>query len=559
MKSAGANFWNLTEVSNCNDSDHVKRVLQALICENSQKSHETSEKFITESKECQELSAILTPEYRGLRSQLVAAMADRQDLFKDTKSILDLPEKSRDDWVLTKLEQDSQDLKQQCQLASEKHNRASHTLKQQQNVIESIVGGKAKSFEIDVTEITNGNGNSDEDKENLSTVLEKLLNSVQDMSVTSYSQSRESALSFPLDKLNKSVQVSEKHKNKFVDLQINLESRVLPELSAKNQVLKSDLERVNWKEAFPVVSDADNKAIANAPLLPPTPGLRIQTTPGAAMINSKSKFLLASSTNKSGLDFVKTNSLDLSSAMTTTGASIKQSTPTLAKNPMMSPEQSRIDVKDFKELSSVQDAPNVQDQLLDTTPKLSATARSYKLRLDNISMMSSKTQNSSVLSEIKLNPLTSYNDHRLHQESSLLSKSGFSSINEERHLPLATTTATTTQKYILSPGLFDKSSNSVSLNSPRLPADFCDTKISDVSGLSPYLDKSRKHSDFASFANTPGGKVLKSRLNDLITTLGSTTIKSDNATNNKNNLDFDMDESLITDSTSQPNFSDIDF
>ena len=89
-------------------------------------------------------------------------------------------------------------------------------------------------------------------------------------------------------------------------------------------------------------------------------------------------------------------------------------------------------------------------------------------------------------------------------------------------------------RFILSPSILERSP--LMLTPPIL------SRISDIS--SP---------DLATYANTPGGKKLKSRLNELINTLGSSkageTILSCPG----------GDDSLLLSNATQPEFSHIDF
>ena len=74
------------------------------------------------------------------------------------------------------------------------------------------------------------------------------------------------------------------------------------------------------------------------------------------------------------------------------------------------------------------------------------------------------------------------------------------------------------------------------------------SRMADLNISSP--DMSRV--DFSSYSNTPGGKKLKSRLNELITTLGSTKLGG-------NMSSASPDDSLLLTNASQPDFSNIDF
>ena len=111
-----------------------------------------------------------------------------------------------------------------------------------------------------------------------------------------------------------------------------------------------------------------------------------------------------------------------------------------------------------------------------------------------------------------------------------IDKSGFSSILEESKTSIAAPS-----RFILSPRLFERS---------PIPSPPVLTRISDVS--SPDID-------LASYANTPGGKRLKSRLNELMHTLGTTKHESMDQSFQSPN------DSLLLSNASQPDFSNIDF
>ena len=90
-------------------------------------------------------------------------------------------------------------------------------------------------------------------------------------------------------------------------------------------------------------------------------------------------------------------------------------------------------------------------------------------------------------------------------------------------------------RFILSPSILERSP--LMLTPPIL------SRISDIS--SP---------DLATYANTPGGKKLKSRLNELINTLGSSKA-------GETILSYSPggDDSLLLSNATQPEFSQIDF
>jgi hypothetical protein len=122
-----------------------------------------------------------------------------------------------------------------------------------------------------------------------------------------------------------------------------------------------------------------------------------------------------------------------------------------------------------------------------------------------------------------------------------MSKSGFSSINENIY-NIGEDCIKTVPKFILSPGLLIKSPMMTPLR---------------TSDLGTRIDMSSP--DFAAYANTPGGKRLKTRLNDLINTLGPS---STNMFNNKAETiisDDTAEDSFCLTSSTQPEFSSIDF
>ena len=90
-------------------------------------------------------------------------------------------------------------------------------------------------------------------------------------------------------------------------------------------------------------------------------------------------------------------------------------------------------------------------------------------------------------------------------------------------------------RFILSPSILERSP--LMLTPPIL------SRISDIS--SP---------DLATYANTPGGKKLKSRLNELINTLGSSKAGETILSYSPGN-----DDSLLLSNATQPEFSHIDF
>ena len=137
-----------------------------------------------------------------------------------------------------------------------------------------------------------------------------------------------------------------------------------------------------------------------------------------------------------------------------------------------------------------------------------------------------------------------------------IDKSGFSSIHEHSSSTTAThgknVTSTAPRKFILSPGLFSDSSPNISRAKMSLqtPPNLNNLVSRFDLSLSPQIEK---------FANTPGGKRLQKRLNDLMTTLKT----------NQNDETFEATPPLLTNesasdsllllsNTSQPDFSGID-
>ena len=131
----------------------------------------------------------------------------------------------------------------------------------------------------------------------------------------------------------------------------------------------------------------------------------------------------------------------------------------------------------------------------------------------------------------------------------IIDKSGFSSVHETSSKNFTSQNfQTEPRKFILSPGLFsaEPSLNS-SIKLDQTPKDLNNLISRFDLSISPQVEN---------FPNTPGGKKLKKRLSDLMTTL---------RTKNEIAFGFDKDLSnqnedslLLLGNTSQPDFSGID-
>ena len=273
---------------------------KGLIVENSDSMNKQFHEFIKTADSCQNFISVLSPFFRELKVKL-------KDVKNQTEDIKNFQQ----------LKNECEALKLQNPKLKEKFEKELKEIVPLLSKIESIAGEKAVKYvlNIDCYGIN----------QDLSTVFEKFLTSIQD-----FKMSQEVKIKY--QNIDKHLNYLEKHRLKLSDSQSHIENDLLKPLKFKNESLKEN--DINWKGLF-------ERQLKDVQILvPKTPGIKIQTCP----ILKNSKFLLNQSEEKLN-ETVQQKSINTKSNEEITNVSIKQSTPTVDKSlGQDSPEQSRISV-----------------------------------------------------------------------------------------------------------------------------------------------------------------------------------------------------------------------
>ena len=257
----------------------VKNLLKGFLIQNSQQTKNEFQDFRIFAEKSQNLSSTLSQNFRQMKSDLKEAKSKNVKLTENIQKI----EKLRTN--CEKLKSENQTLKSDFTIEME-------DLQYLLTQIEKIGGQKAEKFVLNLSAYNDPS---------LKSVLEKLLNSTQDLKLS------EQKLSFPNTEIETNFHKAEKQRIKLANLQTKL-AQDLNDLKVKN---------VEYEQS----QDSAEVSV----LLPMTPGLKIQANP-----EPKSKFLLDSK-------LIKTTEMSVCSDL-----GLKVSTPNTTTAVMMSPEQSRI-------------------------------------------------------------------------------------------------------------------------------------------------------------------------------------------------------------------------
>jgi hypothetical protein len=315
-------------------SDSSKSILKGLTIENAQICRQEFDDFLKSSEHCQKLTTGLTPAYRKLKAKLTSLETEAETRLRECSEFVE--DSSDDDDEINLLEK----LRKKCQLLTVQGSNLKQEfeaekckLVQNLDIIESVVGQKAKHYILDLDFA------ACKSDENLSTIMEKLLNSVQDLQIIPSPKQ-----TFPLQEIQNSLQNVEKHGQKFNSVQPD---ELLNDLKVRNSHLEGQLKVINWREAFKNKNDEV--------LMPPTPGIKIQTDV-IPLLGTASKFLLENKQQQQQQQSTLDQQQHGQTSSDMSGVSVKQSTPTASKMASVSsPEQSRILTYDSQLYRSRQD------------------------------------------------------------------------------------------------------------------------------------------------------------------------------------------------------------
>lgn len=510
---------NIVVPKNLIDSNHLD-VFKELFKENVGETHKQFKHLDETSDEVDKLVAQLAGDYRRLKSKLPKVEEAIQDEIEGGGSdVL----KARDS-----LHDKCQDLLESGQAKRKEFMQLFSDISKDLDTIEATSNGKQATLDVNDLPLDNLDGSA-----KLSSILEKLIAASLDIKFGSGQ-----SVQFPLASLESASGQVARHRDKFLGQEHKLAHDEVPGTVKNVARLEDNLSLFDWKQTLGSSGTNQNRPQGPMPVVPPTPGIQIQDSPGPAGNLETGQFALARHSEPSQ----DISTTPVTRRLESTRLADKSSIQSLASFRAFSPYS--LDQPDRLACISTPEFRQSESTRFVLSPGLVQEDKCGNQDLDKSLTSLLARQTESMLDKIIQEKSVSHLElTRPEDQSSYDRKNGqvCASPNLSK-LDVGSQLV----KFALSPSFIQQGSPLLG-SSPNTPV--CLKTLPDLALLSPSttpsssaLSKQDKMS-----LQTPGGKRLKSRLNDLISTL-----------DNYNSRDSDND-SFLTSQNSLPDLCTIDF